>query len=394
MKKIAIVHEWLTFYGGAERVLKQLLEIYPQADLFTLVDFLPKKDRSFLAKTRIKTSFMQRLPFARKKYRHYLALMPHAIESFDLSEYDIILSSSHCVAKGVLTGPDQLHICLCHSPIRYAWDMQHEYLEQSGLNKGLKGFIAKRLMHKMRLWDCRTAYGVDHFIAVSHFIKKRIHKVYRRDSQVIYSPVNINSFTICNKKEDFYLAASRLVPYKKIDLIVKAFAKMPTKKLIVIGDGPDFQKTAKIATPNVKMLGYQPFEVLLDHMQKAKAFIFAPKEDFGIIPIEAQACGTPVIAYGRGGALETIQGLDSPAPTGLFFYEQSIEAIKQAINQFENLSLPPLPKDCRENALRFSEERYKKEVSTFVDRAWSDFINNDQFQKKSTQSSQPADTLC
>ncbi len=385
MKKIALIHDWLTVYGGAERLLKQLIAIFPTADLFTTVDFLPKKDRTFLSNTKITTSFIQKLPFARKKYRYYLSLMTQAVESFDLSDYDIVISVSHCVAKGVLTGPDQLHICICCSPVRYAWDMQHEYLEESGLDKGLKGFLAKRLMHKMRLWDYRTANSVDHFIAISDFIQRRIHKIYRRSSHTIYPPVDITNFSLNEKKEDFYLTASRFVPYKKMDLIVKTFAQMPHKKLVVIGDGPDFQKVAKNASANVKMLGYQPFEVLQKHMQKAKAFIFAPKEDFGIIPIEAQACGTPVIAYGKGGALETIQGLDSSKPTGLFFYEQSTTALQKAIEQFEALASSPSPSNCRKNALRFSEARYQKEILTFVKKAWSDFSNHPQPKEDSPQ---------
>jgi Glycosyl transferases group 1 len=372
--RIAIVHDWLTVYAGAERVLEQMLICYPQADLYSTVDFVSAPERSFLQGKRVTTSFIQNLPFAKTKYRAYLPLMPLAIEQFDLSQYDLVISSSHAVAKGVLTGPDQCHICMCYSPMRYAWDLQHQYLNETGLNKGLKGWVAKYLLHRLRIWDLRTAHGVDQFIAISHFIARRIEKVYRRKAQVIYPPVALDAFTLGEKKTDYYLTASRLVPYKKIDLIVKSFAQMPDKPLIVIGDGPDFEKIKAMAPPNVTLLGYQPFEVLLTHLQQAKAFIFAAEEDFGIAPLEAQACGTPVIAYGKGGALETIQGFpNQPSPTGLFFAEQTEKAIKEAVEQFEGLATPILPSDCRQNAMRFSQERFCEQLTSFVNQAMASF---------------------
>jgi glycosyltransferase involved in cell wall biosynthesis len=356
--KIAIVHDWLVTYAGAERVLEQMLLCYPQADLFSLVDFVPEGQRQFLQGKTVKTSFIQNLPWARKKYRSYLPFMPLAIEQFDLSGYDLVISSSHAVAKGVLTGPDQLHICMCYSPIRYAWDLQHQYLKETGLDRGLKGMVAKVLLHYIRLWDYRTANGVDEFIAISHFVARRIRKVYGRDSTVIYPPVDIDRFTLYEKKEDYYVTASRLVPYKRVDLIVKAFAQMPEKRLVVIGDGPEMAKIKAMAGDNVSILGQQPFEVLLHHLQCARAFIFAAEEDFGIAPLEAQACGTPVIAYGKGGALETVCGLDKQHPTGLFFVQQSAEAIGAAIDTFERNTSAFKPEYCRQNALRFSEDRF------------------------------------
>lgn len=358
--KIAIIHDWLTVYAGAEKTLEQILKLFPQADIFTIVDFLPEKDRGFLKDHTITTSFIQRLPFARTAYRHYLPLMPLAIEQFDLSGYDLIISDSHAVAKGVITGPHQTHISYVHSPIRYAWDLQHQYLRESGLDTGLKGWIAKYLLHRIRLWDARTANGVDHFIANSGFIAKRIWKVYRRESEVIYPPVNVASFELCTHKEEFYLTASRMVPYKKIDLIVEAFSTMPDKKLIVIGDGPDFDKIKAKASVNVTLMGYQPFEVLKDHMQRARAFVFAAEEDFGITPVEAQACGTPVIAFGKGGALETVKENIS----GLFFREQSVESLKDAIQKFEALSWDTV--QVRENAITFSNERFLNSFKNYV----------------------------
>ncbi len=360
--KIAIIHDWLTVYAGAEKVLEAILEIYPSADLFSVVDFLPSKDRLSLQNKKAKTSFIQKLPFAKKYYRNYLPLMPLAIEQFDLSSYDVILSSSHSVAKGIITGPSQIHICYCHSPIRYAWDLTHQYLKDAGLKKGLKGIVAKILLHRIRLWDRAAADGVDFFIANSRFVASRIQKIYRREAKVIYPPVNVDAFTIQEDKHDYYFTASRFVPYKKIDLIVEAFKEMPSKKLIVVGDGPDFEKIYASKSPNVEMMGHQSFEVLKEKMQKARAFIFAAVEDFGIVPIEAQACGTPVIALAKGGLKETID-----ESTGLFFFDQTKDAIKEAVILFEQIKHSFDFKKCRENALRFSKERFKNEFKEFVE---------------------------
>lgn len=367
--KVAIVHEWLTTYAGSEKVVEQMLEVYPEADVFVMVDFLPEKDRGFLKGRKVRTSFLQNMPFAKKKYRQYLPLMPLAIEQFDLSAYDLILSSSHAVAKGVITGPNQLHISYVHSPIRYAWDMQHQYLKESGLQGGLKGAFAKWMLSRIRMWDYRTANGVDYFIANSEFIASRIWKVYRRESSVIYPPVNVNAFAYREDKEDFYLTASRMVPYKKMDMIAEAFAGMPDKKLVIIGDGPDMEKvkahTAK--APNIQVLGYQPDAVLIDHMQRAKAFVFAAEEDFGITPVEAQACGTPVIAYGRGGSLETVRGLGVAQPTGVFFEEQTPAQVIAAVSRFENEGGAIQAANCRKNAVRFSPEAFRKKLQQHVD---------------------------
>lgn len=367
--KVAIVHEWLTTYAGSEKVVEQMLEVYPEADVFAMVDFLPEKDRGFLKDRKVRTSFLQNMPFAKKKYRQYLPLMPLAIEQFDLSAYDLILSSSHAVAKGVITGPNQLHISYVHSPIRYAWDMQHQYLRESGLQRGLKGAFAKWMLSRIRMWDYRTANGVDYFIANSEFIASRIWKVYRRESSVIYPPVNVNAFSYREDKEDFYLTASRMVPYKKMDMIAEAFAGMPDKKLVIIGDGPDMEKVKAQAAkaPNIQVLGYQPDAVLIDHMQRAKAFVFAAEEDFGITPVEAQACGTPVIAYGRGGSLETVRGLGVAQPTGVFFEEQTPAQVIAAVSRFENEGGAIQAANCRKNAVRFSPDSFRKKLQQHVD---------------------------
>jgi glycosyltransferase involved in cell wall biosynthesis len=365
--RIAAVHEWLVNYAGSERVLEQMLHCFPAADLFAVVDFLSQGERDFLLGKQAQTTFIQKLPFAKTRYRHYLPLMPLATEQLDVSGYDVVLSSSHAVAKGVLTGPDQIHICYVHSPIRYAWDLQHQYLQESGLTRGLKSILARAILHYVRQWDLRTANGVDHFIANSEFIARRIWKVYRREAKVIYPPVDVEAFSFSDKKQDYYLAASRLVPYKKMDLIVEAFAGMPDKKLVVVGDGPDMAKVKAKAASNVEILGYQPFPRLKELMQAAAGFVFAAEEDFGITPVESQACGTPVIAFGKGGALETVRGLGQHThPTGVFFTQQDVGSIQEAVARFSTQRDAILPSNCRENAMRFSVAEFRARYSAFV----------------------------
>jgi len=365
--KVAIVHDWLVTYAGAERVLAALIKVWPEADLFSVIDFLSDQDRAHLGGKVAKTTFIQRLPKAKTKYQRYLPLMPLAIEQLDLSGYDLIISSSHAVAKGVLSGPDQLHISYVHSPIRYAWDLQHQYLLEAGMSKGLKSKVARLVLHYMRMWDQRTSAGVDDFIANSYFIGGRISKAYRRESTVIYPPVDTLGFTLQETKQEYYFTASRMVPYKRMPMIVEAFAAMPDKRLIVIGEGPEMAKCQAIDAPNVTLLGYQPFNVMQEHMRNAKAFVFAAEEDFGISPVEAQACGTPVIAFGKGGVLETVCGLDHPQPTGVFYQEQNIQSLISAIGEFEADQSRITAQACRNNAERFSGERFEQEIKYFVD---------------------------
>ena len=363
--RIAVVCDWLVVYAGAERVLEQILKLYPEADLFCLVDFLPENQRGFILNKKTYTSFIQNMPKAKTKYRSYLALMPLAIEQLEITAYDVVISSSHAVAKGVMTGPNQIHVSYVHSPIRYAWDLQHQYLQETGLNKGVKSWLAKIILHYIRIWDYRTSNGVDYFIANSEFIAKRIKKVYGRDSEVIYPPVDIEAYELCEEKEDFYLTASRMVPYKKVRLIVEAFNEMPDKKLVVIGDGPEFDKIKRVAKKNIELMGYQPFFILKGKMQKAKAFVFAAEEDFGITPVEAQACGTPVIAYGKGGALETIRGdYRDEDVTGVFFRKQNKISVIKAVNDFEQKNISAIK--CRENAERFSISRFRTEFRDYI----------------------------
>lgn len=373
--KVAVVHDWLPLIAGAERVLEQILHVFPGADVYTLFDFLDDDQRKMFGDSKITTSSLNKWPKVHKYYRKLLPFCPQAIEDFDLSEYDLIVSSSHAVAKGVITGAEQIHISYVHSPTRYAWDLMHQYLRESNMNKGIKGYVAKKLLHKFRIWDYRTANGVDHFIANSNYIRKRIWKVYRREAEVIYPPVNVDMFEYADKKDDFFLTASRMVPYKRLDLIAAAFAKLPDQKLKIIGDGPEMAKIKAIAenAPNIELMGFQPNEVLKDHMQRAKAFVFAAEEDFGIIPVEAQACGTPVIAYGAGGALETVIGYEKDAEnaTGIFFDEQTPDCLAEAVKRFNSICEKIEYKNCRKNAEKFAPSEFQKQLKDVVKKATS-----------------------
>jgi glycosyltransferase involved in cell wall biosynthesis len=368
--KTALIHEWLSTIGGSEKSLEAIYEVFP-SPIYTLVADKNKLKSTSFKEAEIRTSFIQKLPFAKRKYRSYLGLFPLAVEQFDLSDYDVILSSSHCAAKGVLTRGDQLHICYCYSPMRYAWDLYHNYLTQANLSRGLKSLIARKILHKMRIWDVISSNRVNYFIAISHHIAKRIKKIYNRESVVIYPPVDIGRFEVQSEKENFYVTASRLVPYKMISLIVKAFAQMPDKKLVVIGDGPEFMKIKQYAANNIEIMGYQPFTVLKDYLGRAKAFVFAAEEDFGILPVEAQACGTPVIAYGKGGALETI----IPGKSGLFFNRQDEESLIDAVGKFETLEGRFHPHSIRKSIEKFSRDRFKKEIRIFVADKTSHFFS-------------------
>jgi UDP-N-acetylmuramyl pentapeptide phosphotransferase/UDP-N-acetylglucosamine-1-phosphate transferase/glycosyltransferase involved in cell wall biosynthesis len=368
-RKIAVVHDFLYTYAGAERVLEQILEEYPEADVFSLFDFLPPEQRGFLKGRKVTTSFIQKMPLARKKHRAYLPLMPLAIEQLDVSAYDIVISSSYLAAKGVLTRADQLHVCYCHTPVRFAWDLQKQYLAESGLISGLKSILARVILHYIRSWDTHSSNRVDRFITNSHYVADRIGKVYRRESTVVYPPVDVESYQLHTEKDDFYLTVSRLVPYKKIDLIVETFTKMKDRRLIVIGDGPDMEKIRAKAGPNVTLLGFQPAEHVREYMQRAKAFVFAAEEDFGIVPVEAQACGTPVIAYARGGVTESV--IDGR--TGAFFRRQTVESVEAAILEFEANEVGWNPLVIRNNAERFSAERFRREFREVVERDWLSF---------------------
>ena len=368
MKK-ALIHDWFSTYAGAEKCVESFTNIWDDFEIYSLIDFLSGTDRDKILKGKhAHTSFIQKLPFAKDKYRNYLPLFPLAIEQFDLSDYDVVLSSSHAVAKGVLTHSNQLHIAYVHTPIRYAWDLYHQYLRESGLDRGLKGMLAKYFLHKIRIWDAASANRVDHYIANSRYIARRIEKVYGKPSDVIYPPVDVDKFTLREAKEEFYLTASRMVPYKKIDLIVEAFSQMD-KKLLVIGDGPDMAKIKSKAGKNVELLGFADDETMADLMGRAKAFVFAAEEDFGITPVEAQACGTPVICFGRGGARETV--LDGES--GLYFMEQNTKELLAAVAKFEQNYDKFEPTKIRENSLKFSRARFEAEIKSYVEKKYEEF---------------------
>ncbi len=355
--KVAIVHDWLVTDAGAEKVLRCLVDIYPSAEIYSLVDFLSEEERKTVLNLKFaKTSFIQNLPFAKKHFRNYLALFPLAIESFDLSSYDLIISSSWAVAKGVKSHSKQVHISYCHTPMRYTWDMYEEYTKNL---KNPKKILVQKTLKYLQKFDMRTLDRVDYFIANSKFVQNRIKKTYNRDAVVIYPPVDVDNFKLCKIKEEFYFTASRLVPYKKTKLIVEAFNEMPNKKLVVIGDGEEYESIKKIANSNIEILGYKDKACMIEYMQKAKAFVYAAIEDFGILPIEAMACGTPVIALNDGGTAETVHNSN-----GIHFQEQTIKAIVQAIKKFETQKFNY--QNISKDAQLFSDFRFKQEIKEFI----------------------------
>jgi glycosyltransferase involved in cell wall biosynthesis len=370
--RVAIVHDWLYVIGGAERVLQGMLRCFPNADLFCLFDFLPEADRARIGYTTSHTTFLQRMPFLRRHHRMFLPLMPLAIEQLDLRGYDVVISSSYAVAKGVLTGPDQLHVSYVHSPMRYAWDLQEDYLEESRMTRGVFGWISRVLLHGIRVWDVRTAHGVDAYVANSRYVARRIRKLYGAQATVINPPVRVPNSLPDAPKDDFFLSASRLVSYKNVRAVIEAFAHLLEQQLVVVGEGPEFASLSALAGPNVRMLGYVDDAELADLMQRARALVFAAREDFGIAPLEAQALGTPVIALGRGGARETVVS-DGPAPTGLFFDTPTPEAIAWAVRRFIDSPNRITPAQCHAHAKRFNEARFDREFGDFVASSFATF---------------------
>ncbi|WP_299900466.1 glycosyltransferase [uncultured Aquimarina sp.] len=382
MKK-ALIHDWYTHYRGGERCVASMSNIWKDFDFFTLVNTLsPEEEQVVFKNAKPKTSFIEKLPFGKKKYRSYLPLFPLAIEQFDLSDYELIISSSSCVSKGVLTTHEQLHITYMHSPVRYAWDLYHQYLRESGLHRGLKGFIAKFFLHKLRIWDVTTANRPDFYIANSKYVARRIKKTYNKEAKVIYPPVDVNSFEISHETKEYYVTCSSLVPYKKIDLIVNAFSKTD-KELIIIGDGPDYNKIKKISGPNIRLLGFLDSDRKKEILQKAKAFVFAAVEDFGIAPLEAQACGVPVIAFAEGGALETIKGVSLTSEisqnfhTGVYFEEQSTSSLLEAVDFFEKNQSCFDKTTIRKHAVFFSKERFEKEFKETIEMLYERWKNKE-----------------
>lgn len=375
--KYALVHEWLTpkATGGSELVVREILKSV-EADLYALIDFESTNPQSYLFGRRIGTTFLQHFPWASKGVQKYLPLLPLAIEQLDLRDYDVILSSSHAVAKGVLTRPQQLHLCYCHTPMRYAWDLTFDYLNSSAMGRGLPGSITRYLLHRLRQWDVISANRVDYFIANSRHTARRIWRCYRREAQVIYPPVHTERFSFLAQKSDFYLTVSRLVSYKQVTLIVEAFNQLGYP-LVVIGDGPQLQALRHLAKPNVQVLGFCPDRMVEEYMAQAKAFVYAACEDFGIALVEAQACGTPVIAYGAGGALETVQDIRKHPDkgTGLFFLDQSPQALMEAVKAFEARATAFSPEQIQLNAAQFAPTVFRDRYLTFLDGCYRDYLS-------------------
>ncbi|MBR9823383.1 MAG: glycosyltransferase family 4 protein [Rhodobacteraceae bacterium] len=366
---VGIVHDWMPVVAGAERVVQQMAAVFPKSRVYTLFDFLSEDERRALLGNRpVEVSRLNSLPGVRRYYRYLLLQCTRAIEEFDVTGHDVVLSSSAALAKGVITSPDQLHMAYVHSPARYAWDLTHEYInELGGVAAGLKRRAARAMMHRFRLWDMRTVAQVDQYVANSEFIRRRIWKTWRREARVIYPPVDTSAFGLGEKpKEEFYFTASRMVPYKRIPLIVEAFTRRPHLRLVVSGDGPEMEKVRAAAGPNVTLLGHAPFEVMRDHMQRARGFVFAAREDFGIVPVEAQACGTPVIALGHAGTAETVRDLSMDDPTGVWFHDQTVEDLGAAIDRMEANLDAFTPEACRANAMRFTVERFREELAEHV----------------------------
>ncbi len=367
MTNTALIHEWLVTLAGAESVLQSIYRLFP-GDIYTLFYDPRETQQAEWANARITPSMLQRLPAGMSHYRAYLPLFPMAVEQFDLRDYKLVISSSYAVSKCVLTSSDQLHICYCHSPMRYVWDLTFEYLESHGLRSGLKSFLVRLVFHYIRMWDQLTAQRVNHFVANSRYIAHRIYKCYGRRSTVIYPPVDVDRFSISEKKDNYFVTVSRLVPYKRIDLIIEAFNELGLP-FLVIGDGPARKELEKKARKNITFVGHLNSEELDTYLRNARAFVFSAEEDFGIVNVEAQASGVPVIAYGRGGALETV--IDEE--TGLFFYRQNVKSIVNAVRRFLTMEDKFDPHRIRRNAEQFPRARFEKEFKEFVEKAWAEF---------------------
>lgn len=364
--KVALVHEHLAQDGGAERVVQVFTEIFPDAPVFTLVYDKEKANPAF-RNVDIRTSFIQKIPFAVKMYQAALPFMSGAVEKYDLTGYDIVLSSASAFAKGVITNPGTLHICYCHSPTRYLWSDAHTYYRQLRYNKLIRSFIPF-ILSRLRMWDRIAADRVDRFIANSAYVKKRIEKYYKADSEIIYPPVETNRFKISKEIGDYYFMVSRLVAYKRFDLAIKAFNKIG-RPLKIVGEGPEFEYLKSIAGPNVELLGKRPDSEVNELYSHCQAFIFPQEEDFGITPVEAMASGRPVIAYARGGALESV----IEGKTGLFFHRQDVNSLIEALNKFraENFN----PDEIRAQTQRFDKENFKSRMVDFIEKSWKNYIN-------------------
>jgi glycosyltransferase involved in cell wall biosynthesis len=358
--RVALVHDWLPVFSGAERVLSEIMRVVGPSDLYTLYDFLDDAERAAIGASGIYTSRLNGLPFVEKYYRWTFPFCPQAIEAFNLSRYDLVISSSAAFAKGIIPHPHQKHLAYVHTAVRYAWDQSYEYLSQTPMSRFPAGAVLHRMLHKMRMWDARTAHSADLFVANSSIVKRRIEQIYGRQAVVIEPPVDVAKIPLVKDKDDYFVVASRLVPYKRIDLVVRAFAEMPLLRLLVVGDGPEMPRLRSLASANVAFTGYLPRAALIETIQKARAFVFAAYEDFGIVLAEAQAAGTPVVAFERGGAADIVTPLQAEEPTGVLFAEQSVEAVKSAVELFCREERRISPAVCRTGVERFAPDNFRK----------------------------------
>lgn len=368
-QSIAIVHDWCPSFRGGERVLARLAKLHPGSDIFTLFDFLPQevKDEYFPG-VRFTTSGLNRLPWIEKYYRSLFFACPFAMEQFDVTKYDAVISSSAAFARGILTRPDQPHLCYVHSPIRYAWDEQFSYLEQGKMGFGPKGLLFRWFLYHLRTWDARTAHGPDLMLANSNFVKARIRRIYGREARVVFPPVDFNELTYVQDKDPYYITASFLAPYKRTDLVIRAFNEMPAKRLLVVGDGQQSSHLRQMAGPNVEFTGFLPRTDYVNAVANAKALVFAGCEDFGIALAEAQYCGTPLIAFARGGANDIVRPLGGTEPaTGVLFNKQDVRTVVEAVGRFEAHSAEITAEACHLNGLRFSAERFDREILDAVE---------------------------
>ncbi len=362
--RIALVHDWFPNFRGGERVVERICRLFPNAEIFTLFDFLPDDVRQeHFPGVRFHVSPVNRLPGVRRYYRSLFFLCPLLIEQFDLTGYDAVISSSAAFARGVITRPDQPHLCYVHSPARYAWDEQFSYIDQARLGNGPKGMIFRYMLHRLRSWDTRTAHSADVMVANSSYVRSRIRRIYGRDAHVVHPPVATEELPLFTDREDYYVTAAFHAPYKRTDLVIEAFNRMPSRKLVVVGDDVQSTHLRKLAGPNVEFAGFLPRAEYVQTIGRARALVYAGCEDFGITLAEAQACGTPLIAFGRGGARDIVRPLGSSArPTGVLFRQQTIASLAEAVDTFEGASPAIDPADCSDNAMRFAQNRFDQSL--------------------------------
>lgn len=369
--RVAVVHDWCPSFRGGERVLAAIVKTFEAGDIFTLFDFLPPEiKQEHFPDAVFHTSVANNLFLVEKFYRSLFFMCPFLIEQFDVTGYDAVISSSAAFARGVLTRPDQPHLCYVHSPIRYAWDEQFTYLDQGRLGWGPKGFLFRYMLHRLRTWDTRTAHGPDVMVANSTFVRSRIRHIYGRDAEVVFPPVALGELQHGASKDDYYVTAAFHAPYKRTDLVIRAFKGMPRRRLVVVGTGQQHSRLKELAAPNVTFTGYLPRADYVRMVASARAFVFAGCEDFGIALAEAQGCGTPLIAFGRGGACDIVRNLGhADHPTGVLFRKQTVSAITDAVEAFEDHRATISSAACRRNSERFSEDRFEREIVRAFDAA-------------------------